>query len=140
MRNLWLALALFALAPTSTLAQGGPPPGKGSARRMYDPATVVTACGTVTGETRVDRGHGHKGVHLTLKTAEGEIQVHLGPDSWVDQQKVKIAKGDAITVKGSRITFEGGPAIIAQSVTKAGETLVLRDPDGVPVWPRPPRS
>jgi hypothetical protein len=104
---------------------------------MYDPATVVTVSGTVTGEVRVDRGRGHKGVHLTLRTADGDVSVHLGPDSWVDQQKVKIAKGDAITVKGSKITFEGGPAIIAESVAKGGETLVLRSPDGVPVWPRP---
>jgi hypothetical protein len=132
-----MVLALAALAPARSLAQGGPPPGKGSAHRMYDPATVVTVSGTVTGETRVDRGRGHKGVHLALKTADGEIPVHLGPDSWVDQQKVKIAKGDAITVEGSKVTFEGGPAIIARSVTKGGETLVLRNPDGIPVWPRP---
>ena len=134
MRNLWLALALFALAPTSTLAQGGPPPGKGSARRMYDPATVVTMSGTVTGETRVDRGHGHKGVHLTLKTAEGEIQVHLGPDSYVDRQKVKIAKGDEVTVKGSKFTYDDKFGVIAQTVTRGGDTLVLRDAAGKPAW------
>jgi len=140
MRELWQVLALVAFAPTYPLAQGGPPPGKGSAQRMYDPSTVVTVSGTVTGETRVDRGRGHKGVHLTLKTADGETSVHLGPDSWVDRQKVKISKGDAITVKGSKVTLEDGPAIIAQSVTKGGETLVLRNSDGVPVWPRPPRN
>lgn len=140
MRLLWLVLVLVALAPASSLAQGGPPPGKGSAQRMYDPATVVTLSGTVTAESRVDRGRGHKGIHLTLRTAEGEISVHLGPDSWVDQQKVRLAKGDSVTVKGSKVTFDGGPAIIAQSVTRGGETLVLRSPDGVPVWPRPPKN
>jgi hypothetical protein len=81
-----------------------------------------------------------EGVHLTLKTAEGEISVHLGPDAWVDQQELKLAKGDSITVKGSKVTFEGGPAIIAQSVTRGGETLVLRNSDGMPVWPRPPNN
>jgi hypothetical protein len=77
---------------------------------------------------------GHSGVHLALKTADGEIPVHLGPDFWVDKQTVKFAKGDEITVKGSRITFEGKPALIAVTVSKGATTLVLRDEKGTPVW------
>jgi hypothetical protein len=128
-------LALLVVAPALALAQGGPPPGKGpGAMRLFDAATVVTITGTVTGETRVDRGMGHAGVHLLVKTADGEIPVHLGPDFWVDKQTVKFAKGDEVTVKGSRITFEGKPAIIAVTVTKGGATLVLRDAQGAPAW------
>lgn len=37
-------------------------------------------------------------------------------------------------VRGSRITFEGKPAIIAAEVTKDGRTLQLRGTNGVPVW------
>lgn len=130
-----LLLALLVAAPALSLAQGGPPPGKGpGAMRMFDPATVVTVQGTVLGESRIDRGMGHSGVHLSVKTADGEIPVHLGPDFWVDKQTVKFAKGDEITVKGSKITFEGKPAIIAETVTKGASTLVLRDAQGVPAW------
>lgn len=128
-------LAMLVAAPALSLAQGGPPPGKGpGAMRQFDPATIVTVTGTVAGALRVDRGMGHSGVHLLVKTAEGEIPVHLGPDFWVDKQTVKFAKGDEIAVKGSKITFEGKPAIIAVTVTKGGSTLVLRDDKGVPVW------
>ena len=128
-------LALLIAAPALSLAQGGPPPGKGpGAMRMFDPATVVTVTGTVVGESRIDRGMGHSGVHLSVKTAEGEIPVHLGPDSWVDKQTVKFAKGDEVTVKGSKVSFEGKPAIIAESVTKGSSTLVVRDARGVPAW------
>jgi hypothetical protein len=128
-------LALLVAVPALVLAQGGPPPGKGpGAMRLYDPSTVVTLTGTVVGEKRVDRGMGHSGVHLVVKTAEGEIPVHLGPDFWVDQQAVKFAKGDEVTVKGSKISFEGKPAIIAESVTRGASTLVLRDAKGVPAW------
>ncbi len=128
-------LALLVAVPALSLAQGGPPPGKGpGAMRLYDPSTVVTLTGSVVGETRVDRGMGHSGVHLLVKTAEGEIPVHLGPDFWVDEQTVKFAKGDEITVKGLKISFEGKPAIIAESVTKGASTLVLRDAKGVPAW------
>jgi hypothetical protein len=72
-----------------------------------------------------------------VKTAEGEIPVHLGPDSWVDKQTVKFGKGDEVTVKGSKITFEGKPAIIAETVTKGATTLALRDEKGTPVWRGP---
>jgi hypothetical protein len=37
-------------------------------------------------------------------------------------------------VKGSRITYEGRPAIIAAVVHKCEEMLVLRDADGTPMW------
>ena len=128
-------LALLVVAPALSLAQGGPPPGKGpGAMRLFDPTTVVTVTGTVVGESRIDRGMGHSGVHLSVKTAEGELSVHLGPDFWVDQQTVKFGKGDEVTVKGSKITFEGKPAIIAVTVTKGAAILTLRDGKGLPVW------
>lgn len=128
-------LALFVVAPALSLAQGGPPPGRGpGAMRMFDPATVVTVTGTVLGESRIDGGMGHSGVRLSVNTSDGEIPVHLGPDFWLDKQTVKFAKGDEVTVKGSRITFDGKPAIIAESVAKGASTLVLRDAKGVPVW------
>jgi hypothetical protein len=128
-------LAILIAAPALSQAQGGPPPGKGpGAMRMFDPSTVVTVTGSVLGESRIDRGMGHSGVHLSVKTADGEISVHLGPDFWVDKQTVKFAKGDEISVKGSKVSFEGKPAIIAETVTRGATTLVLRDAAGVPVW------
>jgi hypothetical protein len=55
-------LALLIAVPAFSLAQGGPPPGKGpGAARMFDPATVVSVSGSVVKETRVDRGMGHAG-------------------------------------------------------------------------------
>ena len=41
---------------------------------------------------------------------------------------------DSVEIKGSRVTFEGKPAIIAAEVKKGGETLTLRDDAGLPVW------
>jgi hypothetical protein len=37
-------------------------------------------------------------------------------------------------VRGSRITFEGKPAIIAAQVKKGDRSLTLRDDSGVPAW------
>jgi hypothetical protein len=136
MKTKTILLAALLAVPALALAQSGPPPGKGpgGASRMFDPATVTTITGTVVKEERVDRGMGHKGVHLVLKTAEGEVSVHLGPDFYVDAQSLKVAAGDALTVKGSRITFEGKPVILAVTVTKGGATTTLRDDAGRPAW------
>ena len=43
-------LAMLVVAPALSLAQGGPPPGKGpGAMRMFDPATVVTVTAMMAG-------------------------------------------------------------------------------------------
>jgi hypothetical protein len=39
-----------------------------------------------------------------------------------------------IEVRGSRVTFEGKPALIAAEVMKGDGTLRLRDQDGYPAW------
>jgi hypothetical protein len=131
-----LLLLLALLAPFPALAQSE---ASASARPKvkYDPATVVTVKGTVLGETRVERGKGHKNVHLVLKVGEEQVSVHLGPDSWVDRQSVKFAKGDEVTVKGSKFTYSGKFGLIAQSVARGGDTLTPRDPSGKPAWGTP---
>jgi len=76
-----------------------------------------------------------RGVHLVLKTDKGEtIPVHLGPEWYIDKQEITFKPGDKVQIRGSRITFEDKPAIIAAEVTKDGRTLQLRDSNGVPVW------
>jgi len=102
---------------------------------MYDPKTVETITGQVV---KVDRITPLKamssGVHMTVKTDGEQISVHLGPGFYVENQDVKIAPKDKVEVKGSRVTFEGKPAIIAAEVKKGDETLKLRDENGFPMW------
>ncbi len=114
---------------------GGWGPGSQSGR-LYNPQTVETVAGEITKVDRiVSRGGLHKGVHLLLKTYQAEpLAVHLGPDWYVEKQEVTLKPGDKVEVRGSRVTFEGKPAIIAADVTKDGKTLHLRDANGVPVW------
>ncbi len=106
---------------------------------MYDPKTVETVSGQVANVQQVHhkgggrRGGGY-GVHVRLKTDTGEIWVHLGPGWYLDQKGLKIAAGDHIEVRGSRVTLEGQPAIIAAEVKKGGQSLKLRDDAGVPAW------
>jgi hypothetical protein len=103
--------------------------------RMYDPKTVETVAGAVVDLAFLTptKGMG-QGVHLLLKTDNETISVHLGPAWFIERQDLKIEKGDRIEVRGSRITFQQKPAIIAAEVKKRDETLMLRDENGFPVW------
>lgn len=129
------------LLTTDALAQGfrwrgggGWGPG-GPYGRMYDPRTVETVSGEVTGVQEMtpfkDMG---RGVHLLLKTGKETVSVHLGPVWYIERQDTVIAAGDKIAVKGSRVTYEGTPAIIAAEVHKGDEVLRLRDASGIPMW------
>ena len=145
-RFLW-AMAAIALAvllsadhsysqPAGVRWRGSGGWGPGSPySKMYDPKTVETITGQVV---KVDRITPLKpmsaGVHMTVKTNKEEISVHLGPAFYLENQDVKIAAKDKVEVKGSRVTFEGKPAIIAAEVKKGDEVLKLRDDNGFPMW------
>ena len=103
--------------------------------KMYDPKTVETISGEVVSVEKFVpmKGMGH-GVHLMVKTDKETISVHLGPFWYIDSQDITIKAKDTVDIKGSRITFEGKPAIIAAEVKKGDKTLTLRNEKGVPVW------
>ena len=80
------------------------------------------------------QGKDSKGVHLTLKTDEGNVEVILGPSWFLDEQPATFAAGDKIELKGALMTVHGKDAYVAAKVKKGDGVLVLRDADGVPVW------
>jgi len=47
---------------------------------------------------------------------------------------MNINPKDKIEVKGSRISFENKPAIIAAEIKKSDEILTLRNESGFPAW------
>ncbi|OPY75841.1 MAG: hypothetical protein A4E63_00230 [Syntrophorhabdus sp. PtaU1.Bin050] len=103
--------------------------------RMYDPETVETIAGEVTDVQRIAPIKGMSyGVHVIVKTDKETLPVHLGPAWYIENQDIKIQPKDKIEVKGSRIAFQGKPAIIAAEVKKGDETLQLRNENGFPAW------
>jgi hypothetical protein len=103
--------------------------------RMYDTKTVETITGEVMKVDRITPMHGMSaGVHLVVKTDKGDVSVHLGPQWYLENQDVKIEPKDKVEIKGSRVTVQGKPAIIAAELKKADQVLKLRDEAGVPVW------
>ncbi len=105
--------------------------------KMYNPQTVETISGEVVSVNKITPMKDmYYGIQLILKTSKETIAVHLGPGWFVESQNVKIMPKDKIEVIGSRITFEGKPALIAAQITKGGAVMKLRDKSGFPVWSR----
>ena len=126
------AAVLVLAAPGESLAQRAMGGGYGG---RYDPQTVETVSGEVLSVEKVSYGRGrYYGIHLILKTSEGELSVHLGPSWFVDRQTMKLEAHDAIEVTGSRVTYRGKPALIAAEVRKGNDTLRLRTAEGLPLW------
>ena len=75
-------------------------------------------------------------MHLILKTDTATFDVHLGPSSYIAQQKFTFAKGDTIEVVGSKVMIADKEALLAREITKDRKTLVLRNAQGVPQWSR----
>ena len=76
-------------------------------------------------------------VRFNLKTDKGPVLVVLGPARFVDGQSLKLAAGDQVEVKGSRITGpKGRTSVTAAEVTKGGQVMKLRDDQGNPLWPK----
>lgn len=103
--------------------------------RVYDPATVETVRGVVASVERFTPAKNMSyGLHAMVKTERETISVHLGPGWYLENQDTLVAAGDAVEIRGSRITYEGRPAIVAATVTRGEEVLTLRDGRGIPVW------
>jgi len=136
MRKFIPLLILTVLLPVGTAWSQAGPGAKGPAAygRMYNPATVETVTGEVVSVDRVAWGRRAQGVHLTLKTGQETLTVHLGPSWFVDQQGVKLNKGDQVEITGSRVDFQGDKVLIAREVKKGGQVMTLRDAQGVPRW------
>ncbi len=134
-----LFLLVFFAAEASGQVIGGRGGGwgmEGSYGRMYDPATVETISGEVVDVGQVIPRKGmSRGFHLGLRGVDGKmISVHLGPAWFIENQEIIIEPGDMVDVRGSRIIFDGQPAIIAQEVGMGEDVLKLRDENGYPVW------
>ena len=143
--NLTLALSaiLMLLLATSAWSQpggmdgtrkgrmGGPGGGMGM---PYNAQNVETVSGEVTQVQQMQGRAG--GVHLQVKTPKETLMVILGPASYLEQQKVKIAVGDKLEIKGSRMQHPKMVMLIAGELKKGDQVIKLRDDQGKPLWSR----
>ncbi len=131
MKLIKIAIVGAVVVGLSTLAYG-----QGGRRgRNYNPATETTVNGTVDEVKHLPSpGRGGGGVHLVLNAPSGPIDVHVGPAWFAAEKGFAFARGDALTVLGSKVTMGGADVLIARQITKGDQVLTLRDAQGFPLW------
>jgi hypothetical protein len=103
--------------------------------RLYNSKSMETISGIVTAIQRFIPGRGMSaGIHLLVRSGVEVIDVHLGPEWFIENQDIGIQPKDQIEIKGSRVTFRGQPVIIAEEILKGEDVLKLRDENGFPAW------
>ncbi len=124
-----IAIAVLVLGVGAiALAQGG------RGMHNYNPNTEVTVKGTVDDVQQHVGSRRRSGTHLVLTAESGNLPVHVGPAAYIAGQQFSFAKGEQVEVVGSKVSLDGGEAIIAREIKKDGRTLVLRNAQGVPEW------
>lgn len=136
----WTIFALL-LIPILVCGQGNPKKGMMNWSndtpyvRMYNPSTVQTVIVTVQELQNFVPDKGMKvGIHLVTNQNDKLLKVHLGPVWFIDNQDIKIEKGDELEIVGSLIMFEGEEVLIAKTVQKGVDIFTLRNDFGRPVW------
>lgn len=135
LRNIALAATLLFTSSTILFGQAARRQGGPRGARNYNPATETTFTGTVEQvDTAAGPGNGAGGLHLMVRSNNGTEDVRVGPARYVESQKFAFAKGDAITVTGSKTTVSGENVVIAREIKKGDQVLTLRDSQGIPRW------
>ncbi len=144
MKRIIASIAIFLLfssfAATESLAQvqmQRPVDTGGRGSRIYNQASLEEIEGKVLTVNKINsrRGRG-SGVHLSVETPEATVEVHLGPEWYLEKQNFSVEPDDRIEVKGFKITASEIPAMVAVEVKKADRVLTLRNNHGIPLWSR----
>ena len=107
-------------------------------QRDFDPARIETVGGTVKEITIIPPGSKSgfigPGLRLTVQRGSGEtLYVPLGPKWYTDQQPLRLAVGDVITLVGMRPDLEK-PIFLVQEIRKEEQAAPYRDREGIPYW------
>ena len=120
------ATAFSLLIATSVFAQAVAP--------KYDLTAEAKFKVTVQDLKLPAKGNEKDAAHLLVKSGDDTIDIYLCPKAFLDDMGATFAKGDEVTVTGSKIKQDGSDLVLARQVVKGPDTLLLRDDKGKPVW------
>jgi DNA/RNA endonuclease YhcR with UshA esterase domain len=127
------AVALTLLAPL-VQAQKAAEQSSSDQGPKYDMKQEVTVKGTVEEVKEVPNPKGQIGIYLMVKSGEQVLEVRLCPNSFLKEFEVVFHKGDQLTITGSKVQVNEKDVILAREIEFGNNKVVLRDPQGVPVW------
>jgi DNA/RNA endonuclease YhcR with UshA esterase domain len=111
--------------------------GQGTANKLpsYDVKSEVVVKGKVTAVAAIPDWMGRTGVNVTLQTPDSvTVHVDAAPAEFLTMLDFAIASGDELEVTGVWSQWDGNRVFLARIVTRQKVAILLRDPEGRPVW------
>lgn len=124
---LWTAVVLL-MAGTCAMAQTLKSRGFG-----YDAKSEVTVSGIVQTVSQATSKQSFMGTHLLLDTDGLTTDVQLGSQHLLKSAGITFAAGDSVKVTGAMTSFHGRSVLLARTITRGDQTLVVRNAAGFPV-------
>lgn len=70
------------------------------------------------------------GAHATLRTASGDVDVHLGPTSYLQAKHFSLTAGEQVSFAGATSVVNGKSVFLARTAQKGNQVIAIRSPRG----------
>jgi len=135
--TLWIvAAAMFFCCAARGQEKSAQLPARSSA---YDLNREGTLIGTVIAYT-LSSATPPMGAHVTLQTAGGVVDVHLGDARLLTASHFSIQAGDTLRIIGENVSFGNSTQFVARIVQKGTQALAVRTVRGIPVRYAAPKN
>lgn len=122
-----LSLILLVAAPAVRAEQKNVP--------KFDPANQTTIKGVIEQVNNYECPiSGTMGSHLTVRSGPDTVEVHLAASKFLNEYGIAFTKGDSVEVTGTKVVFDGKPALLARQITVGDRTYSFRNDKGIPLW------
>ena len=75
------------------------------------------------------------GPHVTVQTASGIVDVHLGNARLLEANHFLLAGGDSVRIVGENVPYGTGIQFLARVIQKGNQVLAVRSTRGFPLAP-----
>jgi hypothetical protein len=73
-------------------------------------------------------------MYFTLKTADTDMEVQLGPRSFIEKSEYKLKLGERVSVIGVPSMRKEREVLLAREVRCSKGVFMIRDRNGEPIW------
>jgi hypothetical protein len=128
----WLAGALFLSITASAQQQKAQTVPQRN--QSYDVSRESVLQGTVLTYTAAS-STAPLGAHVTVQTASGAVDVHLGNAQLLAANHFSLSSGDGVRIVGESVAYGTSSQFLARLVQKGNQTLAVRSVRGFPLSP-----
>lgn len=133
-----LLLLLFVLAGSLTFCFSANAqqamPSDAQLLRTYNASREISLVGTVV-KYETSSTVPPMGAHVTLQTASGQVDVHLGNAKVLEADHLTLNAGDNVRIVGEPMALGEGTYFAARIVQKGTQAIAVRNAKGFPLTP-----